>query len=79
MSRRRDMFIADCAVLTPPAPIELEILELIAEGTPDAEIAAKFATSLDAIKQRIHRMFGHLKANNRAHAVAIAMRAGWIR
>lgn len=56
------------------SPRQLVILRLAAEGWTDNEIAAKIMFSRDTVRDELAAMFGKLKAENRAHLVAIAFR-----
>lgn len=51
---------------------ELEIVQLIADGLGNREIAQTLQISLETVKTYVHRLFGKLGARSRAHAVAIA-------
>ena len=55
-----------------------EVLRLLAEGCDTSEIARHLAYSEPTIKNVIQRLFEQLKAKNRPHAVALALRAGII-
>ncbi len=57
---------------------DLEVLRLLAGGESTAEIARELAYSESMIKHVIHGVVGRIGARNRAHAVAIAIRAGVI-
>jgi DNA-binding NarL/FixJ family response regulator len=62
-----------------PTQRELEILTLIAEGGTNAEIASELLLSVETVKTRVTRLLARVGAANRAHAVALAFRHGWIR
>jgi len=57
---------------------DVEVLHLMADGMSTAVIAERLAYSESTIKNIIHAIVGRLGARNRAHAVAIAVRAGLI-
>jgi len=57
---------------------DLEVLRLLAGGESTADIARELAYSESMIKHVIHGVVGRIGARNRAHAVAIAIRAGVI-
>jgi DNA-binding NarL/FixJ family response regulator len=57
---------------------DLEVLRLLAEGRSTAGIADDLAYSESTIKNVIHDIVCQLGARNRAHAVAMAIRAGLI-
>lgn len=60
------------------APRELDVLKLIAEGLDNQEIADKLAYSERTIKNVLHGLMSRLELRNRAHAVAYALREGYI-
>ena len=51
---------------------ELEIVQLIADGLGNQEIARALQISLETVKTYVRRLLGKLGARSRAHAVAIA-------
>ncbi|HEX3539812.1 MAG TPA: LuxR C-terminal-related transcriptional regulator [Acidimicrobiales bacterium] len=55
-----------------------EVLRLLADGCDTTEIAQALAYSEPTIKNAIQRLFDQLKARNRPHAVALALRQGII-
>ncbi|HEX3427050.1 MAG TPA: helix-turn-helix transcriptional regulator, partial [Acidimicrobiales bacterium] len=55
-----------------------EVLRLLADGCDTSEIARALAYSEPTIKNAIQRLFDQLKARNRPHAVALALRSGII-
>lgn len=57
---------------------ELEILKLIAEGNANKEIAALLSISEDTVKSHVGRVLEKLGANDRTHAVTIALKRGVI-
>ncbi|MFC9326870.1 LuxR C-terminal-related transcriptional regulator [Kitasatospora sp. NPDC057015] len=65
---------------TPPGVTEREadILRLVAEGWDTAEIAAKLSYSERTVKNVLHGLTTRLHLRNRAHAVAYALREGYI-
>ncbi|MFG2500623.1 response regulator transcription factor [Streptomyces sp. NPDC048441] len=60
------------------APREVDILRLVAEGLGTGEIAVKLAYSERTVKNVLHNLTSRLQLRNRAHAVAYAVRAGYI-
>lgn len=60
----------------PLSPRELEVLKLIADGHSTAEVAARLYLSVATVKTHLHRAFTKLEVNDRAAAVAEAMRRG---
>ncbi|MFI1164427.1 LuxR C-terminal-related transcriptional regulator [Streptomyces sp. NPDC020801] len=59
-------------------PRETDVLRLVAEGFDTAEIASKMSYSERTVKSVIHGLTARLHLRNRAHAVAHAVRAGYI-
>ena len=57
---------------------ELEILALLAAGTPNPRIAAQLVVSLDTVKKHVSHVLGKLGAANRTEAVARARQLGLI-
>jgi DNA-binding NarL/FixJ family response regulator len=57
---------------------EREVLNLIAEGLDTAEIAGKLSYSERTVKNVLHGLMTRLHLRNRAHAVAYALREGYI-
>jgi DNA-binding NarL/FixJ family response regulator len=59
-------------------PRELDVLRLIAGGNANKEIAARLAVSEETVKSRVKSILDKLGANDRTHAVTIAVRRGMI-
>ena len=57
---------------------ELEILRLVAAGTPNQAIADQLVVTLDTVKKHITHLLGKLGAANRTEAVARARQLGLI-
>ena len=57
---------------------EIQILEAVADGKSNKEIAAALAIAEDTVKTHLRRLFEKLGAADRAHAVAIALRQSLI-
>ncbi|MGI5144571.1 MULTISPECIES: response regulator transcription factor [unclassified Streptomyces] len=60
------------------APREVDVLRLVAEGLDTAEIASKLSYSERTVKNVLHGLTTRLHLRNRAHAVAYALREGYI-
>lgn len=58
-------------------PREVEVLNLIAMGITDKEIANQLMISLHTVKSHVRNILGKLKAINRHHAARIAADKGW--
>ncbi len=65
-------------VAAPLTKRETEILTYIAEGNSNKEIAHILEISEQTIKNHVSAILRKLNANDRAHAVALALRSGWI-
>jgi DNA-binding NarL/FixJ family response regulator len=60
------------------APREVDVLRLVAEGMDTEEIASKLSYSERTVKNVMHGLTTRLQLRNRAHAVAYALREGYI-
>jgi DNA-binding NarL/FixJ family response regulator len=58
---------------------ELAILERIAEGSTNGEIAAELGIGIDTVKTHVARILDKLSARDRTHAVSRALRSGLLR
>jgi DNA-binding NarL/FixJ family response regulator len=59
-------------------PRELEVLRLIRDGSKNKEIAAVLEISEATVNFHIKNLVGKLQANDRTHAVTIAIRRGML-
>lgn len=66
------------SLMTPLSPRETEILKRIASGNPNKRIAAMLSISEQTIKNHITSILRKLNANDRTHAVVLAVHRGWI-
>jgi len=57
---------------------ETDVLRLVADGLDTAEIAARLSYSERTVKNVLHGLTSRLHLRNRAHAVAYALREGYI-
>ena len=57
---------------------EIEVLRLIAIGNANKEIGAKLSIGEDTVKRHVTNILGKLDANDRTHAVTIALKRGII-
>ena len=57
---------------------ELEVLALLAAGTPNPRIAAELVVTLDTVKKHVSHLLGKLGAANRTEAVTRARQLGLI-
>ncbi len=60
-------------------PRELEVVELLASGLSNKEIADRLSVSFHTIKFHVNAILGKLGASSRAEAVALAAKAGLLR
>jgi two-component system response regulator DegU len=77
----RDIVSAGKVMETVTAPLtyrETQILNYIAQGNSNKQIAHILEISEQTIKNHVSSILRKLNANDRAHAVALAMRNGWI-
>ena len=64
-------------ILSPLTSKEVQILTLVAEGNANKQIANILGISEQTIKNRVRVILRKLNANDRAHAVVLALRNGW--
>jgi LuxR family maltose regulon positive regulatory protein len=64
------------ALVEPLSHRELEVLQLIAEGLTNREIAARLLLSVNTVKAHARNIYGKLDAHNRTQAVARARALG---
>ena len=65
--------------ISPLSPRETEILKEIAKGHPSKWIAHTLGISKHTVKNHIYSIKKRLHANDRAHAVVLAMLNGWLK
>ena len=65
-------------VVAPLTNRETQILSYIAEGNTNKQIAHTLGISEQTIKSHVSAILRKLNANDRAHAVALAIRKSWI-
>ncbi|HEY5792430.1 MAG TPA: response regulator transcription factor, partial [Chthoniobacterales bacterium] len=63
----------------PLTPRELDVLQLLAEGKSNREIASGLFVGEATVKSHLHRVFAKLDVLSRTEAVAVATRQGLIR
>jgi len=68
--------IAEHATDTTLTRRELEVLQLIATGNPNKLVADKLSVTEDTIKMHVKSILSKLGANDRTHAVTIALKRG---
>jgi LuxR family maltose regulon positive regulatory protein len=62
----------------PLSPRELEVLELLAAGRSNREIADQLVVALDTVKKHVSHILDKLGAGNRTQAVARARELGLV-
>jgi two-component system response regulator DegU len=65
-------------VAAPLTKRETQILTYVAEGNSNKEIARILSISEQTIKNHVSAILRKLNANDRAHAVTLALHSGWI-
>jgi LuxR family maltose regulon positive regulatory protein len=68
--------VPDSELVEPLSERELEVLQLIAEGLTNPEIAARLYLSLNTVKVHTRNIYGKLGVSNRTQAVARARALG---
>ena len=66
------------AIAAPLTARETQILSYIAQGNSNKQIAHILQISEQTIKNHVSNILRKLNANDRAHAVFLAIRYGWI-
>jgi DNA-binding NarL/FixJ family response regulator len=77
------IFLEESRMLPREAPTRLsdreaEVLQRVAYGASTREVAEDLGISAHTVKTHMDRIFDKLEANDRAQAVAIAVRSGYI-
>ena len=70
--------IAEHAADNALTPREVDVLRLVARGNANKEIAAQLSLTEETVKSHIRNILAKLGANDRTHAVAIALKRGII-
>ena len=60
----------------PLSPRQLQMLQRIAEGDTNEQIAHLYGISAETVKATVRKVLGKMGAASRAHAVAIGFRQG---
>jgi DNA-binding NarL/FixJ family response regulator len=69
----------DASVFSPLTPREVEILDAVAQGNSNKEIAQILAISDQTVKNHMTSILRKLAVNDRTQAVIHALRRGWIK
>jgi DNA-binding CsgD family transcriptional regulator len=75
-SPRPDSSAAEAPPLTAR---EIEIMELVAAGLQNKEIAAKLGLSLATVRNHVHNSLEKLDLHSKLEMVSLAFRKGWVR
>jgi DNA-binding NarL/FixJ family response regulator len=67
------------SIYSPLSPRELQVLELVAAGRTNKEIALQLDISNQTVKNHVSSILRKLAVNDRTQAVVYAMRRGWIK
>ena len=67
------------SIFSPLSPRELEVLEFVAAGRTNKEIALLLDISNQTVKNHVSSILRKLAVNDRTQAVVYAMRRGWIK
>jgi DNA-binding NarL/FixJ family response regulator len=70
--------LAEHAAQESLSPVEVRVLQLIAEGNSNKEIGAQLSLTEDAVKGHVRGILAKLGANDRAHAAVIGLKRGII-
>lgn len=60
-----------------PTPREMDILELVAEGLSNAEIAERLSLKVKTVESQLRRLFDRYDVTSRTALVRLAARQGW--
>jgi DNA-binding NarL/FixJ family response regulator len=69
----------DVPIFAPLSPREIEILDNIAQGMTNKQVAYALSISEQTVKNHMSSILRKLSVNDRTQAVVYAMRQGWIR
>lgn len=70
--------LADHSLDEPLTTREMEVLQHIAHGHANKEIAVQLAITEEAVKSRVKNILAKLRANDRTHAAMIAVKRGML-
>ena len=70
--------VASHAIDDSLTPAEISVLRLIADGNANKQIADQLSISEETVKSRVKNILSKLDANDRTHAVTIALKRGII-
>ena len=70
---------SDTPIFAPLSPREVEILDNIAQGMTNKQVAYALSISEQTVKNHMSSILRKLSVNDRTQAVVYAMKQGWIR
>jgi DNA-binding NarL/FixJ family response regulator len=70
--------IAEHATDDSLTPREIDVLRLVARGNANKEIGAQLSLTEETVKSHVRNILAKLQANDRTHALAIALKRGII-
>ncbi len=65
-------------LVSPVTPRERHVLTMISQGHGNKQIAASLGISEQTVKNQVSGIISKLHANNRTHAVVLALNSGWL-
>jgi DNA-binding NarL/FixJ family response regulator len=71
-------FVEAIASPNPLTRRQIEILNQVAQGNGNKQIAYILCISENTVRNHLKVIFRRISANDRAHAVALAIRNGWL-
>ena len=75
---RRKLIRAFDGGLAPLTDREIQVLNYVADGKTNKQIGYIIGVTESTVKSQVGSILRKLGANDRAHAVALAMRKGWL-
>lgn len=66
------------AALRRPTDREIDVIQLVAAGAPNDEIARHLTLSLKTVESHLRRLFDRYDVMNRTELAMLALREGWI-
>lgn len=64
--------------LSQPTPKEMDVLQAVARGLKNKDIADELSVSVHTVEYHVHNLFLKLNASSRADALMRAQRLGWL-
>jgi len=70
--------VAEHVADAPLSPMEVRVLQLIADGNSNKDIAGKLTITEEAVKGQVRNILSKLAANDRTHAAVLGLKRGII-